>query len=109
MLILTLLSCFSRFDKYKWRQKNDIEFYQFRDNMLKDLLSNYKLNGLSYSQLIDLLGKPDRVFNKDSDLIYYSIVTNYGRDIDPIYAKYLIFKLNKDSIVIDYKIKEWKK
>jgi len=36
-------------------------------------------------------------------------VTDYGWDIDPVYTKDLVFKLNKDSIVVDYKINEWKK
>jgi hypothetical protein len=111
LLILTsmLFSCNSKFEKSKWIQTDDIENYPFRDRMIKDLTSNHKLKGLTYSQLIDLIGKPHGNIQNDSNWISYPIKIKYGGDIDPIYTKYLTFKLSKDSVVIDFKINEWKK
>ena len=103
---MILISCNYSFDKTGWLKKEDVEDYPLRDNMLKDLLSNYKLRGLKYGELIDLIGKPQI---NDSSTISYQIEVDYGFNIDPVHTKYLTFELNKDSLVVDYKIEEWKK
>ena len=74
--------------------------------MLTDLTTNYKLTGLKYSQLIDLLGIPD---SKDSSSLSYKIIVDYGNDIDPVYAKNLDFTFSKDSVITSFNIDEWKK
>lgn len=37
-----------------------------------------------------------------------SSIQNYGSDIDPVSGKDLIIKLNKDSVVTGYQVREWK-
>jgi len=75
--------------------------------MLKDLTTNYKLIGMKYSDLIDLLGSPDFIDTSNS-IITYEITLHYDM-IDPDYGKDLDFKLNKDSTIKSFKIREWKK
>jgi hypothetical protein len=93
------------FDSAKWKTKDDME-YTYRDKMLNDLTKNHKLVGLHYTQIIELLGIPQY---EDSSGIAYKILYDYGRDIDPVYTKYLDFSLSKDSFVTSFKIDEWKK
>jgi hypothetical protein len=107
ILGIVMISCNKRFDKTEWISGDGIENYPHRINMINDLLTNYKLKGLTYNQLIDLIGKPQSNIQNDSNWIYYPIKINYKNDIDPIYTKYLVFKLSMDSVVIDYKINEW--
>jgi hypothetical protein len=78
----------------------------YRPKMLTDLTTNYKLKGLKYSELIELLGIPD---SKDSSSLSYKIIVDYGHDIDPVYTKDLDFTFSKDSIITAVKVNEWKK
>lgn len=111
-LIIFFCSCNSgdnelKFDKVKWNQQDDPAFTPpYRKKMIKDLTTNHKLQGISYKELVGLLGIPDF---KDSNSLFYKIIEDYGRDIDPIYTKDLIFTFSKDSIITSYKIAEWKK
>jgi len=108
-VILLLISCNEtgqlKFDKTKWDTKDDIEF-PYRNKMLNDLTTNYKLVGLKYREILKLLGEPDY---RDTISFGYRLIEDFGSDIDPIYSKNLAFKLDKDSIITSYKIEEWKK
>ena len=104
-LFTLLVSCNSKFDKVKWTKHIDGD-YPERDDMLDDLIKNNQLKGISYRQLVDLLGKPD--YDKDDNVYYYQIVVDFGHDIDPVYVKNLELQLNKDSVVNNYYIKEYK-
>jgi hypothetical protein len=107
--ILTMFSCNKqiKFDKNKWNEQTDPLFpSSYRPKMLNDLTTNYKLIGLSYHQLIERLGMPD---NKESSLVSYKIVVEYGSDIDPVYTKDLKFTYSKDSSITSFKVVEWKK
>lgn len=105
IFIIILLGCNTqiKFDKTKWALKDDIE-YPYRDAMLKDLTTNYKLSGLKYSELISLLGPPQI---SDSTSLSYQVILHYNV-IDPDYSKDLEFVFNKDSIIKSFKIFEWK-
>jgi len=107
LFALILFSCNRqiKFDKSKWQTKDDME-YSYRDNMLKDLTTNYKLSGLKYSEIINLLGQPQI---EDSTSLAYQIIIKYGNDIDPVYTKYFNLTFSKDSIIKSFEIKEWKK
>jgi hypothetical protein len=94
-----------KFDKRKWRTKDDMKF-PFRDKMLKDLTTNYKLVGLKHNEIINLLGEPNF---SDSSSFAYQLIEDYGSDIDPVYTKNLDFEFNQDSIITAFKIEEWKK
>lgn len=98
-----------KFDKVKWDEQPDLAFTPpYRNKMLKDLTTNYKLEGLKYSEIISLLGAPN--FHDIASASFgYDIVVEYGLDIDPIYSKTLDFTLSKDSVIASFKVNEWKK
>ncbi len=96
-----------KFDKAKWNYYEDPAFPpSHRKKMIKDLTTNYKLSGMSYSELVALLGKPNF---RDSLFVGYEADVDYGRDIDPVYIKNLLFTLSKDSIITSFRVHEWKK
>jgi hypothetical protein len=112
LLFITLTGLFSckdfgqiKYDKGKWMTKDDMEF-PYRNKMLKDLTTNYKLVGLKHREIIILLGEPNY---SDSSSFAYQVIEDYGSDIDPVYTKNLDFEYNKDSIITAFKIAEWKK
>lgn len=90
-----------------WQTAEDPAFPpKSRNAMLKDLLANYRLAGMSEPQLIRLLGKPD--YSSDSTLAY-RIIEDYGSDIDPVYNKTLEISFNTGKTVKEVKVREWKK
>jgi hypothetical protein len=97
-----------KFDKAFWQQRGDLGIYPKREKMLKDLMSHHQLKGLTYKQLIDLLGEPETDSDEESNTATYNILTDYGRDIDPVYIKNLDVKFSSDSIVTDVNINEIK-
>jgi hypothetical protein len=46
--------------------------------MLKDLTTNHKLKGLTYKQLVCILGNPQNNIVNDSNLIFYLIKIDFG-------------------------------
>jgi len=107
-ILLTACKNEIKFDKARWTTREDLGLYPNRDKMLNDLIQNQKLKGLSYNQLIDKIGEPEKNITGDNNSIYYDIVTDYGYDIDPVYIKTLEFKFDTDSIITDFKINEIK-
>jgi len=97
-----------RFNKGQWNEfdNRDWPVYPHRDRMLNDLVKNHKLTGLTYRQLIDLLGKPDN-FVADDSTVSYEILTEFGWNIDPSHGKTLDLVLGADSTVTAHKISEW--
>jgi hypothetical protein len=112
ILILNLVGLISckqqvKFDKVKWTTKEFPEAPpQQREGMLQDLTTNYKLVGLQRNKVIDLLGSPD--YANDTTLTY-EITGDYGSDIDPVAGKYFDLILNKDTVVVSTKVREWHK
>lgn len=105
--MLPFFSCKQKFDRAAWDDKIDWDYPQ-RNDMVDDLINNHKLKGLSYKKLVAYLGPAERSM-EDSTKVYYQVLMDFGWDIDPVHTKYLVFKLNKDSIVTDMKLEEWKK
>ena len=97
-----------KFDKSAWREKGDLNIYPNRDKMSKDLMNHHQLKGLTYKQIIDLLGEPEKYSDEEPNTATYNIVTDYGKDIDPVYIKNLEVKFSTDSIATDVNIKEIK-
>lgn len=81
-------------------------FYENREAMVQELTENYKLVGLSFDELVDLLGRPQNVAALDSNKIYYEIVVEFGWNIDPERVEYLVFEMNEDSIVTAFEIEK---
>lgn len=107
LLITISTSCTKKekFDKDKWDDKVDIT-YENREAMVHDLITNYKLVGLTFYELVELLGSPENVANVDSNKVYYTIVEEYGWNIDPIRVEYLVFEMNEDSIITAFEIEK---
>jgi hypothetical protein len=98
-----------KFDRAQCIVQDEIGQYQYRNQMLNDLMSTHKLKGLSFHELTELLGQPEKNMKGDSNEIYYSIVTDYGHDIDPIHTKNLAIKIGNNSTVTDFRVDEWMK
>lgn len=82
----------SEFDKNRWLVK-DGQDYPYRSEMLEDLMNHPELRKFDKDQVLDLLGKPDRV---DSLYLFYRI------DQDrlgpwPLHTTTLVIKLSGDS------------
>jgi len=108
VVIFILTSCNqTKFNKNKWNEKSDPAFPpSYRVQMLNDLITNSKLVGMDYSQLIGFIGVPDNI---DKNFIIYEISVVYNGDIDPIYTKKLVFEYSKDSLIKSLRIVEWQK
>ena len=106
IVAIILLGCNRqlKFDKVKWLTKDDME-YLYRDKMLEDLITNYKLKGIKYIEVVKSLGQPQ--FSDNTSLSYEVIVHYNG--IDPDYTKSFELLFNRDSIITEYKVNEWKK
>ena len=104
LFILFLLSCNTqmKFDKTKWRELSQDDFYQYRGEMLKDLLDNYKLIGMKFTEIHELLGKSDDGGPHESE---YNISENYSF-LAKHTIKMLHLNFNDDSIVTSIKILE---
>lgn len=96
-----------KFNKKGWNEYGDaIPCPPLREKMLDDLLKNHKLKGLTYGQLIDKLGTPTKYEDSDSNCVSYEIIVKYG-NLDPVFIKTLDFYYNKDSIITEYKTREF--
>lgn len=109
ILLLIISSCGvdeKNFDKLTWNDRDDI-YYANRESMVKDLMENHIKLGMSYEQVIELLGKPENFANMKTNTIGYEIMVDYGWNIDPVEGKNLYFEFSKDSIVIDFQLEHW--
>jgi hypothetical protein len=95
--LMGLFSCTdfkqTKFDKIKWMTKDDMEF-PYRNKMLKDLTTNYKLVGLKHNEVVDLLGEPNY---SDSSSFAYKVIEDYGSDIDLFIQKTWTLSLLKTA------------
>jgi len=110
MLTISTFSCQShqKFDKIQWAKEGDLKTFPNRKYMVDDLVENYNLKGKKFRFLVDLLGKPQSELDSNMEIVY-DIDIDYGSDIDPIYSKDLYIEFDKDTIVKDYSVREWKK
>jgi len=110
ILLFVITSCSSdiKFNKEGWLKHDELEIYPNRNKMLNDLTKNYKIKGLSYTKLIELICEPEKNIKGDNNVLYYYITAKYGHDIDPVYTKTLQIEFGADSIVKDFKINEYK-
>jgi outer membrane protein assembly factor BamE (lipoprotein component of BamABCDE complex) len=96
-----------KFDQTKWN-KNIDGIYEYRENMVADLMQNHLKNGMDYKKVIELLGEPENYHNKKTNEIIYEIMVDYGWNIDPVEGKELHLEFDKDSIITKIKLEHWK-
>jgi hypothetical protein len=92
------------FDREKWLVVDDL-MYPYRERMVADLLKRYPLKGLTYSQVVDLLGKPE---GGEPLYPFYTIRVEYGTNIDPVYVKNLELSLDASAKVVECGVREYK-
>ncbi len=113
LTIITLIQLSScgvkemEFEKSKWNERFD-GFYEYRENMVQDLMENHLEKGMELKRVIELLGEPGNYQNKKENEITYEIMVDYGWNIDPMEGKELYIEFDKDSTVTDFKLKHWK-
>ena len=112
LLTLTsiLIGCQSeiKFESKKWKEGGDLDFYPYRQSMLKDIVENKRFVGLSYATVLDSLGQPENYDMKKENELWYSVTVEYG-GIDPVYTNHLILTLGNDSTIEKVEAREWKK
>lgn len=96
------------FEKSGWSQRSDFT-YTFRESMVEDLMENHLEAGMTYEQVTDLLGEPETLSHSEENTIGYTIMEDYGWDIDPVERKSLMIQLTADSLVQDFRVSHWKK
>ena len=107
LLCFLLVSCGQKFEKEKWKEGGDI-FYTYREKMVKDLMKNHLKKGMTYKEVIDLLGNSDNYTDLPPNTICYEVMVDYGWDIDPQKGKTLYIEFTNDSIVKEFRIEKWK-
>lgn len=111
LIILFLASCGSQsisFDRELWHKREDM-FYPYREAMVDDLMKNHLTKGISWNQLVELIGQPENYANMDSGNVGYEVMVDYGWNIDPVEGKTLFFELDQDSTVTKYWLDHWKR
>jgi outer membrane protein assembly factor BamE (lipoprotein component of BamABCDE complex) len=96
----------NKFDKNTWNDMDDI-MYANRESMISDLMTNNLRQGMTYMEVVELLGKPENYANIKSNTIGYEIMVDYGWNIDPVKGKTLYIEFTNDSKVNDFKLEEW--
>jgi hypothetical protein len=102
LLVVFLTACKhqAKFTREDWDYGDGLTFPS-RNNMIDDLLQNYKLKGMKYQEVIHLLHSPQ--LSSTTEMIYdIDEVSQKGKQL---YVKKLILSL-KDSVVTDAKIYE---
>jgi hypothetical protein len=89
------------FDKVKWNTKEGKD-YPYRDKMLKDVIYNDTIRTLIKEEIIDLLGKPDRI---NENFLYYRIAQKRLGFL-PLHTKSMVIKLYEDNTIEWIKIHE---
>ncbi|HEY8404318.1 MAG TPA: hypothetical protein VIK71_06870 [Flavobacteriales bacterium] len=94
------------FDKDDWREHNQ-EQYLYRDAMVKDLLENHLYEGMSITDILELLGRPDNIELTPEKTFWYNLKNETSDSGDPARMKTLFILFANDSTVTGFKVEEW--
>lgn len=97
-----------KFDAQKWTKEID-GFYEYRENMVNDLIENHLNKGMTYTEMTNLIGEPEKYGEPEKNIVAYGIMEDYGWDIDPVETKVLFIEFTNDSLIKNIEIKHWKK
>ncbi len=110
VIIALLFSCSNRqekFNKKRWNSIEDRSFYEYRNQMLEDLLKNHKLKGKTIDELNELFGHIEH-YDTLNNKIEFEVLQEWS-GIDPSYTKYLVLKLDKNKKVKSISFDEYKR
>jgi len=82
------------FDKTKWRVKEDGD-YLYRNQMLTDIVYNDTIRNLNKVEILELLGKPDRV----NENYFYYLVKENRLWFWTLHTKTMVIKFTNDSAI----------
>ena len=107
LLIFFIVSCRNKgipFNKTGWNEVVDAKpCSPLRELMIDDLLTNHRIKGLTYKQLVFKLGNPDNIEFTGSNLLRYEIKEDNGVG-DIVHIEALDFYFAKDSIITSWRI-----
>ena len=108
--LLFLNSCSKKkFDKTLWNSDfiDDKITYENRNEMLDDLLQNYKLEGKTISEIENILGKFDEhSFSDSANIIVIPVLVEW-KGIDPYKYKYLNLNYSKKGVIDSVYVTEY--
>lgn len=93
-----------KFDKNLWETR-DVH-YPYRKNMVKDLMKNHLHKGMTYKEVVDLLGGDHTRICGDTVQIVYEVDVRYF-GIDPVKGSDLYVNFTADSILTDFSVRKW--
>lgn len=73
---------------------------------MEDLMATHTFKGMKTKKIFEMLGTPD---SGNPNKFYYTITQTLEANIDPVYIKSLVFMVNGDSVITDYRIEEFQK
>ena len=84
--------------------------YGLREGMVKDLIKNYLREGMTYQEVVELIGGGNRKPGENSLTAKYEIAVDYVfHDIDPVGGVDLEVEFTADSLVRDFSLTYWGK
>lgn len=90
------------FDSVAWKAVSKTPSDPGKIRMVEDLLRRHQFRGATRSQVIALLGDPEKTgYFKDYDLVYWLGPDRGGFGID---SEWLVFRLDSEERVTDYRI-----
>jgi len=89
------------FDKIKWKEKKGFN-YPHREEMLDHILYNDDFRKLNESEVLEMLGEPDRI---NESHLYYQI-TQKRLGIWPLHTKTMVIKFGEDEVMEWIRINE---
>ena len=107
--LLLVFSCGGRqikFNKKKWLEIDD-GFYSSREKMIQDILENHLKPGMTYYEIVQLLGPQENLHLQEKNTMGYTEMVDYGWDIDPVETKTLYIELDEDSTLKYARIDHW--
>ncbi len=89
------------FDESKWKTKQGWD-YPYREQMLNDILYNDDFRKLKSSEVLKLLGEPDRV---NENFMYYQI-SQKRLILWPLHTRTMVIKFREDESIEWIKMNE---